>query len=288
MDVVLNFYDDWIEMLRGELRQRGHTPPHDSANVAIRYFDLRRREISPQPRVVSRARSLTCPKRYHAGLEEIASKAAAGEDLTSHLSAKIHDLDYNDALLNDWGLYHLHLGTAVKANGFVTRTKSVLFARVTEDKFRMVAILDHGKGESPPWARKVLLETILENWPEELQPIQGVVGLADHPAEPEHLKLRERVTLLVQLSDGKVYFPLGGGASSAGSSTEAVRAHDHWAARLRTLENFVRENVEHLRSRLRDGQSFGIPPQFRLAFHPDGRPCAVEVTAKVAFILADG
>jgi hypothetical protein len=282
--VVLDFYGDRIEILREELRQRGHKPPPDAMDVAVRYFDLRRREISLKPRVVLRAEGLACPGRCQPALEEIARKAAAGEDLTPHLSEKLRDLHYDDDMLNDWGLHHLHLSTNVRANGFVTRTKPVLFVRVTNDRFLMIAVLDHGRKVSPPWAKMLLLERLRENWPEQLTPIPGVCGLVDRPTEAEHIKLRKRIVLAVQLSDGHVYFPLGGGSTTAGSSAQAIDAHDQWAFRLRATEDAVRRNLEKLRSLLRPEQKFGDPPHFKLGLLGT-RIYAVETTAKVAFLL---
>ena len=54
------------------------------------------------------------------------AKIRKGEDLT-HLSKRITDLDYNDALLNDCGIHHLHLGIDVDDSGFDTRIGPLLF-----------------------------------------------------------------------------------------------------------------------------------------------------------------
>lgn len=52
-----------------------------------------------------------CPSELQFGLDLVMTNIEQGVDLGPYLSKKIADLDYDDDLLNDWGVHHLHLGT---------------------------------------------------------------------------------------------------------------------------------------------------------------------------------
>ena len=62
----------------------------------------------------------------------------------AHLSRKIVDLDYDDDLLNDWDIYHLHLGTNLHIDGFVKRTGPMLFVRFNEQNAYFKNVMGHG------------------------------------------------------------------------------------------------------------------------------------------------
>jgi hypothetical protein len=279
---VIDLYADWIEMLRELLRQGGYvaSPTDKPLEVAIKYFNVQLRDISATPRRVERARSLTFEPQYAAAIGEIERKSTAGEDLSPHLSKRLVDLNYHDSLLNDWGLHHLHLSTTIGPSGFVDRTGPLLFARVTDEAFYMVAVQDHGG-----WTNRILLEEVLANWPELLEPFEmrGVVGLATDVSEKDHAKLRKgNVQTFTTLSNGKVYFPMGGGYNTAGSNIHTVLEHNKWVKVFRNIESDVRATLEDKRAALPSGTSFGNPPTFRLMFD-SGDPVIVEMTSKHGF-----
>jgi hypothetical protein len=280
--IVIDLYKDWIAILRDSLHAAGYatSTTDELLNVAIKFFNVHLRNISTRPRNVKRAKELTFPPAFHHTIEAIAHKATVGEPLTPHLSKRLLDLNYHDSLLNDWGLHHLHLSTSVGASGFVDRTGPLLFAHVTNGTFHMVTVLEHGS-----WTNKYLLETLLNNWPELLEPYEmcGVVGLEAPISPADRSKLRKaNISMPTQLSNGKVYFPIGGGVTTAGSNVQIVRRHHQCAHILRKIEADVVATLESKRAALPEGSEFGNPPTFRLTFI-DGVPAVVETTAMVAY-----
>jgi len=97
-------------------------PNLSNRDISITYFNLQRRRIASAPRKVVLSAEFSCPSTHIAGLELIKTKAANGEDLVPHQSTRLNDPSFDDALLNDWDIHHLHLGTTIQPNGFVERT----------------------------------------------------------------------------------------------------------------------------------------------------------------------
>ena len=89
--------------------------------------------VDTVPRKIIKADEFTSPPpELVDGFNILIDKIKEGIDITPHLSKKLTDLNYDDPLLNDWGIYHLHLGTEFDKRGFVNRTGPPLyFFRVT-------------------------------------------------------------------------------------------------------------------------------------------------------------
>lgn len=91
-------------------------------------------------------------------VEGCCSKAVA--DLTPHLSLSPNTRGYSlaartpgatteerwsdkDQLLNRMNYHHFHLGKSIEAAGHAARTDDLLFAEVSRDAFKVVAIFSH-------------------------------------------------------------------------------------------------------------------------------------------------
>ncbi|MDD2803961.1 MAG: hypothetical protein PHV33_00270 [Elusimicrobiales bacterium] len=282
-NIKIDLYSDWIEILRGLLHAGGFkTNPKDTQfEVAVKYLNLKLREIAPQPRKVHKAKGFSCDAKYQKAIDEIERKAASGKSLVPHLSKFFLDLDYNDSLLNDWGLHHLHLSTKVGRAGFTERTGPLLFAHVLPDTFYMVAVLPHGS-----WTNRQLLEEMLKNWPHLLAPyeLKGVVGLSQKFTEKEHAQLRKaHIQACVQLSDNKVYTSIGGGMASNGTNIRVVMAHDRWAYYFRDMEKAVKANFNTWQSSLPPDRKYANPPTFKLMLDDKNIPVVLEVGSKCIY-----
>ncbi len=108
-------------------------------------------------------------------IAEIVDQIERGADLTKYLSRRVRSsftlprkfgkkrlsqLEHLDLLLNDWGVHHLHLSTAVEADGFVERNDPLLFAMFRSEK---AYFLDIGTHQS--FADDRLVRIAVENWP---------------------------------------------------------------------------------------------------------------------------
>ena len=146
----MDFVGDITAILRERLVTLGYllSPELSDEAVRMRYFNLQHRLIPQRPRNVHRANSSTCPPNLHAGLTFVEGKIIRGEALRPHLSCGILDVSYSDSLLNDWGVYHFHLGTTLRDDGFIVRTGPVLFARMTENDAYLIDVREHGAWSS--------------------------------------------------------------------------------------------------------------------------------------------
>jgi hypothetical protein len=138
--------------------QQKHLPELlvDYLNWASRYVGARPRAVTVEPVVKADPRwSALSP-----AIEAFLGKVRCGEDLTPHLSIAPHTRGYapaarsqgataedkwsdKDFLLNTLGYHHFHLGTALEKRGRAARTNDLVFAQVTRDELRVIAIFDH-------------------------------------------------------------------------------------------------------------------------------------------------
>ena len=186
--------------------------------MLVAYLGVNRRLVAPQPRRVVKAENFFCPPEHVTALSQIEKKLRDGENIVQNLSTKIRNATYNDALLNDWGIHHLHLGTCTPHGGFVERTRRLLYCRFTDTHAYLIAVLAHGK-----WTTIALLEALHANWPDRMEQFraEGVTG--DQLTDVQIRELRRKnANYVLQMRDGTCYSPVGGGTTSAGSNLHDV------------------------------------------------------------------
>ncbi len=146
------------------------------ANWVARYITPRKRDVIIEKHVTRdpRWRSLS------SSINHLLEKVKSGEDLTPHLSLKIHKKGFSpaatrsdqnvdrwedkDFLLNIMGYHHFHLGNQIQGKDHVERTDDVLFAEVTRDKFRVIAIFNHSVFEKTATVTSELTEERKKLW----------------------------------------------------------------------------------------------------------------------------
>lgn len=264
------------------------TPAFD---VAIQYLNVQNRRISSKPRKVHKAQELTYDSTLAPIIQEITRKVQLGESLWQYQSKQILQSNLNDTLFNDWGINHLHVSDILESNGFMKRVSPLLFVFVTEDDFYMIKIMNHGvRTPNPPWADKNLLEVILKNWEFLLEPY-GSDGWDsfDVTSEDEHLAFRkEKVNILIRLSNGKVYGQIGGGISATGSNIQYSREINRGHYLLKQVELYIKNNLGSFQSQIPSvslhplykksiSSSF---PLFQLAYFRDNQIAVAELHSK--------
>lgn len=243
-EINMDFYKDWIGFLRKSLIEVGYSPSKNQEDVSIQYFNLLRRMIPVRPRKVHIAKEFTCPPELQLVLDLIIEKVKQGVDLGPYLSKRIVDLDYDDDLLNDWDIYHLHLGTNLDSNGFVNRTGPVLFARFDEQNAYLINVWSHGN-----WTNQDMIRIIHNNWPESIEDyrLKEVTRLNQSVTDRDiQIARKAHSMLLIELEPGIVYAPPGMGLTSAGTGIEVVRVSDYYADLMRTYEDVIRDNIAEL------------------------------------------
>lgn len=139
----IHLKQDWFDILKGRLKMWGHNIDETGVEVSHIYFNFIKRRILPKSREIKISKEFKCPKEYKEGLDILKSKIKKGEDLIPYLSKNILKVNYNDSLLNDWGIYHLHLGKKKKDN-FIERTGPLLFAKFDDENAYFINIYSHG------------------------------------------------------------------------------------------------------------------------------------------------
>ncbi|MGE6599890.1 hypothetical protein [Bacillus proteolyticus] len=249
-EIKMDFYRDWISHLKKVLEQSGYTPATDQEDISLQYFNLLRRRISAVPRKILIAKEFMCPSELQLGFNKVKEKIEQGIDLLPHLSRKIVDLDYDDDLLNDWDVYHLHLGTILEADGFVKRTGPVLFVRFDEQNAYFINVMGHGN-----WTNQDIIRIIHRNWPKSIESyrLTGVIGLNKSVTDKDIKALRSaHILSCIEPEEGVVYGPLGMGLTTAGIGVKVIQESDHYAMLMRKYEKFIKENINELTKAIKD------------------------------------
>lgn len=267
IDLKMNFFKDWTRILKEELINYGFNLDSNNTprEICIMYFNYKKRLINPTSREILFSKKFSCPDNSKDGLENIKKKVRNGEDLLPYLSKNINNLNYDDDMLNDWGVYHLHLGKEIKDSGFIERTGSLLFARFDNDFAYFIDVYEHGD-----WTKKEIVERIHDNWPTSIEDYQlkGVTGLSQKCNDNERKMFREAgLSTLIEVESGIVYAPIGGGYVTAGSSIEVLMECDRYAYKLKTYEESIKNNIDKIISEVcESGKEINESLHFTLKF----------------------
>lgn len=239
-----DFVNDVRLAALSELHQAGsHVDPKDIGDafqVCRAYFNVLLKVISERPRHVHHSKELeartpSLADTVQIGIRLIETLSIAGESLAAHQSDRAHRTGTHDWLLNDWGIHHLHLDPRRDSD-------DLLYVWVAPQDLYFLDVRGHAAMSDP-----ALLEVVLANWPELLgapMPIRG--GEPISAAQYDEAR-RSGVQPLSPLSNGKTYFPRGGGVTTArGSSARAVDRADDILSRVAHLEKQCREHAAQL------------------------------------------
>jgi hypothetical protein len=254
-----DFYSDWVTDLRQQLDSAGFSVPPTMTpdEVCVAYGNLQLREVPARPRTVYEADTLSIPTEHDAAFRALRQEIEVGTPLTPYLSRKLvkRKLEYNDLMLNAWGIQHLHF----EKNG----TKELLFAWLTDDDAYLIAVLDHDS-----WAKQSVLESVLRNWPQLLEPyrLKGFGAAENHLTDEEVANVRaKRGNTCITLSNGGLYASTGGGILASGTNFEVRRQVDICAAALRSAQQWLAENLDVLRQSASEHcRELPDVPRFRL------------------------
>lgn len=269
MNIACDFLGDWYRMVFHELQQLDPSidPTIESNDLCICYVNWWMRQIAQRPRTVHVAPELQCPTGLVAGFEALKDKIRVGDDLTPHLSWRLESLSFNDGLLNDWGIYHLHLGMAPdgKKPAFVERTKEVLMARFDERNAYLIEIVPHQQ-----WTRQRLLEIIHRNWPDTIANYRLPGRVAHTFTDQEHAQLRKAGVLTLIEVDGVGYIPPGGGITTSGVGVRVVDTCNRIVHNLRDYEAQLKANATEVAETFRR-HGINVGETLELTMQTDGK-----------------
>jgi hypothetical protein len=250
----IDFFSDWIALLKNDLASLGYsTADLSDEKVQIAYFNAKKRLIEPIKRNVLKSREFTCPPERAVGLQRLEQEIKNGNDLRPYLSKFILDIDYNDNLLNHWGIYHLHLGDYIEATGFIKREGPVLYVRFDKTNAYFIDVRGHNS-----WSEQSLIQVIHDNWPQTIAAFRypNSIRLAYDATDDDVSKLRKaKINSPVGVSDGTVYGVIGGGAALNGVSSEVVSLMLNAKEKISNWQKSIEANVENI---VNDALSKGI------------------------------
>jgi hypothetical protein len=266
--VSVDFMADWHNLLAREISAIDPAYASGSAEqLCHRWLNWRLRSIPARPRRIREAREFMCPPARQGAFTQLRRKIRQGDDVAPHLSKGILKLDSNDALLNDWGIYHLHLGTALEKppSPFVERTREVLFARFDDDNAYLISVGVHGD-----WAQKRLLEVVHRNWPQTITHARLPAGVkpAYDFTDDDRTKIRKAHVQAIEEVDGVTYMAPGGGVMTSGLSSDVVAAGDRLVYSIRWWQRWVEDHEEMIRGAL-DNYGIRAPEPLRLRMDTD-------------------
>ena len=288
--INIDLKKDIKESFEKELVVFGHKTDKtwDFDRICIVYFNLRQRVIYPQKREVVVSKELSCRKLtpdQKLAIQEITNRSLAGESLIPYQSRKlIKNLEFNDGLLNDWGIHHLHLGTkpCKKKPALIEGTKHLLYCFITDTKIYLLEVLAHKEDFADP----KLFEILVSNWPNETKRYTlNEISPGRNLGKKEIKELRESgVNGLVSIN-GVVYGPPGGGISTSGLSTRVRMDVDQFIKHILDRENFIKQNPEIIRKEIRQARG-NVPKNLEFKLYPGKEGIRVkEINSNMVFRL---
>lgn len=253
--------------------------------LLIIYLNSRSRFVDPLPRQVLRSSAFDANPVVSERREAIAAiiqDIERGNLLTKYLSERVgigFELPIDpqkkqlnrrkdlDLLLNEWGIYHLHISTEIGPTGFVKRTKPLIFAIFKPAHAYLIDVMEHGR-----WADDHLIRVVVEAWPNAglVSEMLGILSGKNRWSNEERLQLRGAGIATSVAIDGRAYLP-GPGMSSDGSSpTFFFKARQV----LRALKNFEDQKdkladkiVEAIKQK---GRQIEGTPEYRFSVFENG------------------
>lgn len=241
--LVIDLQADFRSNVYADLKRAGYTDA-DKKHAVYQYYNLRKRQIEPKPRKVVYSKEFSCPPEYQTALKEFEERVLSGSSLAPFQSEKIKRANYNDMLLNDWGIQHFHLSRRYRDDGFVARSQYQIFAYVTDEAIYMIQVFPHNAEDL--YSRRELVRILRDNWPELIERfhMKGVAGLTEKFDDHAYGEIRNaNITTFLELGENEVYGMIGGGYASNGFSTEALKNADFWMNRLRGFQLIVQNNA---------------------------------------------
>ena len=261
---------DWVKHVKAELARVGHSVEGLGEGDVIRKFlNLQKRSVQPVPREIRKSAGFSCPPQLQNGLALLEQELVKGADISPYLSRRLTDLEYTDPMLNHWGIHHLHLGERKDSDGFMDRTGDLLFCRFDDEVAYFIGVYGHGA-----WTKQDLVRILHRNWPDSIRNMRmpGILASQTPVSDADVKTLRKKnVNPPLEMDDGTVYAPLGGGVAMSGDSTDVVTQEIFTKKHLQDLERALRENIEEIASKAEQkGVRFPDDPRFELYLQGGG------------------
>lgn len=273
-DIEMNLCKDYSEMVQRWMKEYGVQSDKNGEDLWYQFFNLQKKSISPQKRIVHYSKEFACPSEVKMGLKLLVQKFENGEDVSPHLSKDATSPSKFDELLYDWGIYHFHLGETVDPQtGRIKRTAPILFAKIDNENVYCINIYNHGKNVQQPWAKQDMLKIIHCNWPQTIAMWKLPDGIKLYPenivppSDTQYASLRKAgISTPIFVDKNIAYVSPGGGYMSTGHSQEIMRYCQRVHNTLKCYEMHISDNIISLVMKIEkiSGKPVGRKLHFKL------------------------
>ncbi len=261
---MVDFKNDLKSMINADLSRAGIAvdPTLNLDDLLMGYWNILRRTIAIKSRQVRVSTELS--SKIAAGtvcnqsFQNFKHKIEQGQNLNRHLSDRVKDFDNNgrenDHLLNEWAIYHFHLGLVNHHRDpfFIERTSELLYTILGQDSIYCIDVGNHGN-----FSDVELLNIVDNNWPELLNYLPCEVANPITNSQRDELRrgLKQKngpriggnINSFVTLSNGKTCQGKGGGFATSGVSIDAVRRTDRDIEKLEVAESNLQRQWQELK-----------------------------------------
>jgi hypothetical protein len=241
----IDFLNDVKNIIINNLEFMGCSLPKNQEfeHLILCYKNIENKHIVPRKRIVSFSKEISC-NQHLKQFTNLINKIENGDEVNCFLSKKMRHSEYQDKLLNDWGIHHLHYKTE--------RSDQLLFVMFNENHTYFIDIMPHENYKKQPnkvtWANSKLIQIIHSNWPNLLSrhKINGVDEC--NLTNQQRKSLRDfNSNAPITMSDGTTYCVIGGGLTSTGHCIRHIRDVDSQRQYIEYIqENFKKVYQEKL------------------------------------------
>ncbi len=211
-------------------------------DVCLKFFNLNRRFIQQKVRRIEKSKEFICPAQFQKNLNKLEERIKNGEDLTPFLSRFIFKLDFRDALLNDWGVHHLHLGELKDPKKLSEGHNEVLYAYFTDTTAYFIQIMTH-----KDWYQPETINTLHNNWPDLIKSYKLDSSIKGESDEVKIRKWRQGgVSTAISTPDGTTYMGTGGSIVLSLHNIQDKNLCNVLINRLESFEKIMKEDIEDI------------------------------------------
>ncbi|OGU60968.1 MAG: hypothetical protein A2X64_02890 [Ignavibacteria bacterium GWF2_33_9] len=256
----MNLKEDLKNILIHELTQLGENVSKSSniKELVRLHINLLTKLIHPQPRKIHKSKIFLTKEQilhepFKKALQDICYKLEIGIDVNGHLSKQSTNPSYNDLLLNDWAIHHLHISNKKKNTNqlFYDRSDWLFFVLLKPKDIYLLDIYRHG--DQFVFSKQDLLKQIKHNWPEILKPFEatGFEGVTKTFNDEDISRLRKVGINVVNVIDDIAIFPIGGGLSTAGTNINHTMEVNRMLLILENIEQQLHEKKSFVEKELK-------------------------------------
>lgn len=276
MNFEKDIRDQMIKLLR-ENCEKNFNKENTTLELIINYLNSVNRRIYPKSREILKSDRILkiintntidgkCSEKEIKAIDvlrEFEEKFKNGEDMNGHLSKNIYnsnlfnadggatkDWKSRDYLLDDWGIHHIHLNIKEAFNKREmsnNRAEYLLFIKATNEAIYFIDIKGH---RTDNFNDIELLRIMDRNWPYLLSDRPLNIKFTDEFNCKDIKDIRKKHGFAIYNINGKVYFPPGGGLSSAGSNIKHINQAETILLTIREFEKYIIEHCDEIREEL--------------------------------------